>query len=98
MKYVETLNTGKEGEGKELEVTVDGTWLLQMVRNVMTGQPAFSLQISPDDIRYSFVKMKADKWKALRPANTLDLAYLDDEIRIMQVQSIPDTIFIFERQ
>ena len=46
---------------------------------------------------YPTVNMNADHWKSLGPANMLDVAYLDEDLRIMRGNTAVDNVLIFRR-
>jgi hypothetical protein len=79
------------------DVTVTGSWDLRKSVSLFTGQPSIVLDIEPDRVTYGPTSTRADHWKSLGPSNLLDLAYLDDDLRVMRGCTSSDTIFIFKR-
>mmetsp|Transcript_9282 Transcript_9282/g.11725 ORF Transcript_9282/g.11725 Transcript_9282/m.11725 type:complete len:593 (-) Transcript_9282:76-1854(-) len=90
VEYVEYINAGPAS----FDVRVTGDWELRSSVSLFTGSRSVVLSVEPDKVNYGLNSQKADHWKSLGPMNLLDIAYIDNELRIMRGA---DSIFIFKR-
>lgn len=65
--------------------------------SLFTGARSVALSVEPDKVNYGLTSQRADHWKSLGALNLLDIAYLDDDLRIMRGTTSTDSIFIFKR-
>lgn len=79
------------------DVSVKGGWELRKSTSLFSGEPSVVLTVVPDKVEYGPTSTRADHWKSLGPLNMLDVAYLDDDLRIMRGSTSVETIFIFRR-
>ena len=79
------------------DVQVTGDWDLRSSMSLFSGQPSIVLNVLPDRVNYGPTSTRADHWKSLGPMNSLDIAYLDDDLRIMRGNTSLDTVFILRR-
>jgi hypothetical protein len=95
VEYVERISVNPESAS--FDVRVSGVWDLRQSVSLFTGEPSIVLQVEPDRVEYGPTSTRADHWKSLGPLNMLDVAYLDNDLRIMRGNTSLDTIFIFRR-
>ena len=93
VEYVEKIAAGPA----EFEVKVNGAWELRSSVSLFTGSKSVSLSVEPDKVTYWGPTTRADHWKSLGPLNLLDIAYLDDDLRIMRGTTAITNVFIFKR-
>lgn len=79
------------------DVTVTGNWDIRSSVSLFTGKPSIVIEIEPDRVNYGPTSTRADHWKSLGPMNMLDLAYLDEDFRVMRGCTSTDTVFVFKR-
>jgi hypothetical protein len=79
------------------DVTVTGSWEIRKSISIFTGDTTIILAVEPDRVSYGPTSTRADHWKSLGPMNYLDLAYLDDDLRIMRGNTSINTIFVLQR-
>ena len=95
VEYTERISVTPDTASFDVRVT--GDWDLRQSVSLFTGDPSIVLQIEPDRVEYGPTSTRADHWKSLGPLNMLDVAYLDEDLRIMRGNTSVDTIFIFQR-
>lgn len=95
VEYVERVSVTPSAAS--FDVKVNGDWEIRRSTSLFTGEPSVILQVTPDRVSYGPTSTRADHWKSLGPMNILDVAYLDDDLRIMRGSTSVDTIFIFRR-
>ena len=93
IEYIEQINAGPAS----FEVRVTGDWELRNSVSLFTGSRSVALSVEPDKVNYGVTSQKADHWKSLGPLNLLDIAYLDDDLRIMRGTTSTDSIFVFKK-
>lgn len=93
VEYIEQINAGPAS----FEVKVTGDWELRNSVSLFTGSRSVALSVEPDKVNYGLTSQRADHWKSLGPLNLLDIAYLDDDLRIMRGTTSTDSIFIFRK-
>ncbi len=93
IEYIEQINAGPAS----FEVRVTGDWELRNSVSLFTGSRSVALSVEPDKVNYGLTSQRADHWKSLGPLNLLDIAYLDDDMRIMRGTTSTDSIFVFRR-
>lgn len=93
IEYIEQINAGPAS----FEVRVTGDWELRNTVSLFTGSRSVALSVEPDKVNYGPTSTRADHWKSLGPLNLLDIAYLDDDLRIMRGTTSTDSIFVFKR-
>ena len=93
VEYIEHINAGPAS----FDVKVTGDWELRNSVSLFTGTRSVSLSVEPDKVNYGLTSQRADHWKSLGPMNLLDIAYLDDDLRIMRGTTSTESIFIFRR-
>lgn len=93
VEYIEQINAGPAS----FDVKVTGDWELRNSVSLFTGTRSVSLSVEPDKVNYGLTSQRADHWKSLGPMNLLDIAYLDDDLRIMRGTTSTESIFIFRR-
>lgn len=82
---------------QSFDATVNGDWNLKSSVSLLSGSPTILIAVEPDMVKYGPTATRADHWKSVRCMNVLDLAYLDDDLRIMRGNMNPDTLFIFKK-
>jgi hypothetical protein len=93
IEYIEHINAGPAS----FDVRVTGDWELRNSVSLFTGSRSVALSVEPDRVNYGLNSQRADHWKSLGPLNLLDIAYLDDDMRIMRGTTSTDSIFVFKR-
>lgn len=93
IEYIEQINAGPAS----FEVRVTGDWELRNSVSLFTGSRSVALSVEPDRVNYGLTSQRADHWKSLGPLNLLDIAYLDDDLRIMRGTTSTDSVFVFKR-
>jgi hypothetical protein len=93
VEYIEKIAAGPA----QFEVKVNGSWELRSSVSLFTGSKSVSLSVEPDKVSYWGPTTRADHWKSLGPLNLLDIAYLDDDLRIMRGTTATTNVFIFKR-
>ena len=93
VEYIEKIAAGPA----QFEVKVNGSWELRSSVSLFTGSKSVSLSVEPDKVTYWGPTTRADHWKSLGPLNLLDIAYLDDDLRIMRGTTATTNVFIFKR-
>jgi hypothetical protein len=79
------------------DVKVTGDWGLRTSTSLFSGDPSIMMIVTPNRVDYGSTSTRGDHWKSLGPLNMLDIAYLDDDFRIMRGSTSVDSIFIFRR-
>ena len=95
VEYIEHIEVTPSSASFDVRVT--GDWGLRESTSLFTGEPSVVMQVTPERVEYGPTSTRADHWKSLGPLNMLDIAYLDDDLRIMRGSTSVDTIFIFRR-
>ena len=95
VEYTERIRVTPDTASFDVKVT--GDWYLRQSVSLFTGEPSTVLQVEPDRVEYGPTSTRADHWKSLGPLNMLDVAYLDEDLRIMRGNTSVDTVFIFRR-
>lgn len=95
VEYLERVEVNPSSASFDVRVT--GSWELRNSVSLFSGEPSIVLTVVPDRVMYPTVNMNADHWKSLGPANMLDVAYLDEDLRIMRGNTAVDNVFIFRR-
>lgn len=95
VEYIERIEV--KPSSASFDVSVTGGWDLRKSVSLFTGQPSIVLNVEPDLVKYGPTSTRADHWKSLGPWNLLDLAYLDDDLRVMRGCTLSDSIFVFRR-
>ncbi len=93
IEYIEQINAGPGS----FEVRVTGDWELRNSVSLFTGSRSVALSVEPDKVNYGLTSQRADHWKSLGPLNLLDIAYLDDDLRIMRGTTSTESVFIFRK-
>mmetsp|Transcript_13326 Transcript_13326/g.20207 ORF Transcript_13326/g.20207 Transcript_13326/m.20207 type:complete len:607 (-) Transcript_13326:57-1877(-) len=93
IEYIEQIDAGPAS----FEVRVTGDWELRNSVSLFTGSRSVALSVEPDKVYYGLTSQRADHWKSLGPLNLLDIAYLDDDLRIMRGTTSTDSVFVFKR-
>jgi PAP_fibrillin len=95
MEYQERIEVTPSTASFDVRVT--GDWELRSSTSLFTGDPSIVLIVVPDRVVYGPTSTRADHWKSLGPLNMLDVAYLDDNLRVMRGNTSTDSIFIWRR-
>ncbi|KAL3918260.1 MAG: hypothetical protein SGILL_004322, partial [Bacillariaceae sp.] len=95
MEYKERIEVNPSSAS--FDVSVTGSWELRTSVSLFTGQPSIVLNVEPERVNYGPTSTRADHWKSLGPMNMLDLAYLDEDLRVMRGCTSSDTLFIFKK-
>ena len=95
VEYTERIEVTPSTASFDVQVT--GDWDLRSSMSLFSGQPSIVLNVLPDRVNYGPTSTRADHWKSLGPMNSLDIAYLDDDLRIMRGNTSLDTVFILRR-
>ena len=95
VEYTEHIDAKPSSASFDVKVT--GGWELRQSVSLFTGEPSTVLTVEPERVTYGPTSTRADHWKSLGPMNMLDVAYLDDSLRIMRGNTSVETIFIFRR-
>ncbi|CAM9171196.1 unnamed protein product [Laminaria digitata] len=94
-EYEEELSIRDESE--PLVITVTSDWEVKQTSSLVTGKSSVAIAVAPKQIKYGFITVRSERWKTLRAMMLLDIAYLDDDIRIMRGQTARQNFFVFSR-
>mmetsp|Transcript_22899 Transcript_22899/g.32035 ORF Transcript_22899/g.32035 Transcript_22899/m.32035 type:complete len:631 (+) Transcript_22899:138-2030(+) len=95
MEYIERIQVNPDTAS--FDVRVNGDWELDKQVSLFTGQQTTVVRVVPDRVTYGPTSTRADHWKSLGPLNSLDVAYLDDDLRIMRGNTATENVFIFRK-
>jgi len=95
MEYLEHIKVTPDVAS--FDVRINGDWELSSSISLFTGQPSTVMRVVPDRVMYGPTVTRADHWKSLGPLNSLDIAYLDDDLRVMRGNTATDNVFIFRK-
>lgn len=95
-EYEEELAVGNDSE-EPLVITVTSDWEVKRTSSLITGESTVAVSVSPKQIKYGFITVRAERWKTLRAMMLLDIAYLDNDMRIMRGQTARQNFFVFVR-
>ncbi|KAL7571877.1 hypothetical protein ACA910_006518 [Epithemia clementina (nom. ined.)] len=96
LEYKERIEFKKPENG--FDVTVNGTWELRQITSLFEKKTkSIIIAVDPDPLRNA--GGMPDLWmrRSLETINTLELVYLDDNLRIMRGGISMDAIFVFQR-
>ncbi|KAL7571878.1 hypothetical protein ACA910_006519 [Epithemia clementina (nom. ined.)] len=96
LEYKERIEFKKPKNG--FDVTVNGTWELRQITSLFEKKTkSIIIAVDPDQGRNA--GGMPDLWmrRSLETINTLELVYLDDNLRIMRGDFSMDVIFVFQR-
>eukprot|EP00550_Attheya_septentrionalis_P000751 CAMPEP_0198288210 /NCGR_PEP_ID=MMETSP1449-20131203/6798_1 /TAXON_ID=420275 /ORGANISM="Attheya septentrionalis, Strain CCMP2084" /LENGTH=582 /DNA_ID=CAMNT_0043986323 /DNA_START=238 /DNA_END=1986 /DNA_ORIENTATION=- len=94
--FIETWDVGI-GEDNSFDVTVTGDWELRDSISLFTGEPSLVLKVVAERVKYGVTDQQAEYWKSLGPMLSLDMTYLDDDLRIMRGNTSKSSIFVLRR-
>lgn len=57
--------------------------------HAFAGESTVAVSVSPKQIKYGFITVRAERWKTLRAMMLLDIAYLDNDMRYVRRWSCP---------
>ena len=95
MEYIERIQVNPDTAS--FDVRVNGDWELDKQVSLFTGQQTTVVRVVPDRVTYGPTSTRADHWKSLGQLNSLDVAYLDDDLRIMRGNTATENVFIFRK-
>jgi len=95
MEYIERIAVTPDTAS--FDVRVNGDWELEQQMSLFTGEPSTVVRVVPERVTYGPTSTRADHWKSLGPLNSLDVAYLDDDLRIMRGNTATENVFIFKK-
>jgi hypothetical protein len=97
VEFIERWGVGI-GEDNSFDVTVTGDWELRSSVSLFTGEPSLVVKVLPDRVKYGVTDQQAEYWKSLGPMLSLDMTYLDDDLRIMRGNTSKSSIFVLRRR
>jgi len=95
MEYIERIAVTPDTAS--FDVRVNGDWELEKQMSLFTGEPSTVVRVVPERVTYGPTSTRADHWKSLGPLNSLDVAYLDDDLRIMRGNTATENVFVFKK-